>query len=146
MFRNEWKFEYTAAKLADATRAKSAYHGKHLDFWKKKREELLTTIRAEGIEVDEKIAIAYSSSGPKARDWERGGDVMIRNDLRRRLLETFEKLAYHTRALDTYAGWQQILDANPEHRLALDIDDWLFFFGRDTSSDRRGADEDYLRH
>lgn len=51
--------------------------------WKAKREELLVTIRSEGIEVDEKIVLAYSN--PKARDWDRGAEIMIRNDLRKDL-------------------------------------------------------------
>ena len=35
-------------------------------------------------------------------------------------------------------GWQQVLGANPDDTIELDIDDWLFFFGRDT----KGADND----
>lgn len=45
------------------------------------------------------------------------------------------KIAYHTELRDTYDGWRQVLEANPENRLSLDIDDWLFFFGRDTGRD-----------
>ncbi len=137
MLRKDWKFDYTSAKLAEAARAKIAYHDGHLSLWKAKREELLATIRAEGIEVNEKIALRYAH--PKARDWEQGGEVMIRDDLRKALTETFEKLAYHTRQRDTYDGWQQVLAANPESRQSLDIDDWLFFFGRDVG---RESDDD----
>jgi len=90
----------------------------------------MTTIRVEGIEVSEKIAVAYAN--PKARDWDNSSDIMIRNDLRKGLVETSNKLAYHTEQRDTYDGWQQVLAANPESRMALDITDWLFFFGRDT--------------
>jgi hypothetical protein len=130
MLKSEWKFEYTGSKLADAARAKIAYHDERIASWSKRREEIVATIRAEGIEVDEKIALAYRS--PKARDWDHGGDVMIRNDLRRDLIECFKKLAYHTELRDTFDGWRQVLEANPEHRLSLQIDDWLFFFGKDT--------------
>jgi len=133
MQRKEWKFNYSAPQLAEAARAKIDYHSEHLGFWMKKREELMATIREEGIEINEKIALGYVN--PKARDWDRGGEIMIRNDLRKGLIETFEKLSYHTGKRDTYDGWEQVLRANPDTSLALDIEDWLFFFGRDTDRD-----------
>ena len=134
MQRDFWKFDYTATKLAEAASAKISYHQGHLNLWKAKREELINTIRSEGIEVDEKIVLAYQN--PKARDWDRGGEIMIRNDLRKDLAECFQKLAYHTEQRDTFDGWKQVLDANPENRVQLDIEDWLFFFGRDVSRDK----------
>ncbi len=134
MKRDGWTFEYTAAKLAEAAQTKISYHSEHLNFWKSKREELMATIRSEGIEVSEKIALGYNN--PKARDWDNGGEVMIRNDLRKELSETFSKLSYHTEQRDTYDGWYQALAANPENRMPLNIGDWLFFFGRDTGRDQ----------
>jgi hypothetical protein len=133
MQREQWKFDYTATKLSAAAKAKIAYHEQQLDFWKAKREEVITTIRAEGIEVDEKLVLAHSN--PKARDWDRGGEILIRNDLRKVLAECYQKLAYHTEERDTYDGWRQVLEANPENRLSLEIDDWLFFFGKDIRRD-----------
>ncbi len=133
MQRKEWKFSYSAPQLAVAARAKIDYHAEHLGFWMKKREELMATIREEGIEINEKIALGYVN--PKARDWDRGGEIMIRNDLRKGLVETFEKLSYHTGKRDTYDGWEQVLRAKPDNTLDLDIEDWLFFFGRDTERD-----------
>ena len=59
---------------------------------------------------------------------------MIRNDLRKSLTEAYEKLACHTGRKDTYDGWRQILTANSGLPLDLDINDWLFFFGRDTGT------------
>jgi len=53
MKRDEWKFEYTAARLAEAADAKISHHGERLAFWKAKRDEVLATIRAEGLEIDE---------------------------------------------------------------------------------------------
>ena len=32
--------------------------------------------------------------------------------------------------LEEYVGWQQVLEANPENRQSLDIEDWLFFFAK----------------
>lgn len=133
MQRDDWTFAYTAAQLAEAARTKVVYHDEHLAFWKAKREELMATIRSEGIEINEKIALGYSN--PKMRDWDRGGEIMIRNDLRKGLAETFEKLAYHTGKRDTYDGWEQVLRGNPDTTHELDIEDWLFFFGRDVEVD-----------
>jgi hypothetical protein len=128
MQRNEWKFDYTAARLAEAAQAKIAHHGERLEFWKGKREETLAKIRADGLEIDEKIVVGYQS--PKARDWERANRVSVRDDLRQQLDEVLDKLKFHTEKLGQYDGWQQMLIANPDARLALDIEDWLFFFGR----------------
>ena len=64
------------------------------------------------------------------RDWEQGAQVTVRNDLKKDLDECLEKLAYHTGLMADYDGWQQVLSANPEARLSLDHEDWLFFFGQ----------------
>ena len=88
----------------------------------------MATIRAEGLEIDEKIVLDYHS--PKSRDWQRGAEAMIRNDLQKDLAECLEKLKWHTDKLEQYAGWQQVLEANPESRQSLDIEDWLFFFAK----------------
>ena len=137
MLRKEWKFDYTAPQLAQAAVEKTAFHTKQLDFWMSKRSEIMASIKEEGLEINEKVVLAnleiigYS----KSRDWDRGGEIVIRNDLRKALTETYEKLKYHTKNRDTYDGWTQILRAHASNSLALDIDDWLFFFGRDTTSD-----------
>ena len=133
MLRNDWKFDYPAKQLAEAVREKIVFHDAQLDFWKAKRTEVMVTIKEEGIEVSEKIVLGFNN--PKARDWDRGGEVVIRNDLRKALTETFEKLKYHTQRRDTYDGWEQMLRANLSNSLALDISDWLFFFGRDTETE-----------
>lgn len=128
MLRQDWGFEYIATKLADAADHKKAFHQERLDWWKAKRQEVMTTIRSEGLEIDEKIALEYRN--PKQRDWNQGSQVMVRNDLQRDLSECLEKLGHHTQQFQQYDGWQQVLAANPEARVKLDIDDWLFFFGR----------------
>ena len=128
MLRQDWGFDYTATKLAEAAARKQAFHQERLDWWKAKRVEVMNIIRSEGLEIDEKIALEYRS--PKARDWDRGSQVMVRNDLQKDLSECLEKLSHHTQQLQQYDGWQQVLAANPEARVTLDIDDWLFFFGR----------------
>lgn len=133
MLKNTWTFEYTAAALVQAVDARLSYHDERLVFWRQRREATVAEIRADGIEVDEKIVLAYDT--PKARDWRRGGEVMIRNDLRKALGECYEKLAWHTKRRDVFDGWRQVLAANPDKALALDMEDWLFFFGRDSETD-----------
>lgn len=134
MLRDQWKFRYTARQLAEAAQMKIEFHKGRLEFWEARRKEVIGQIKADGIEVNEKsVLLQYAS--PKMRDFQEGGDIMIRNDLRKRLAESYEKLAYHTGRRDTFDGWQQVLGANPDDTIELDIDDWLFFFGRDTSKD-----------
>lgn len=128
MLRQDWGFDYTATKLAEAAAQKQAFHQERLDWWKTKRLEVMNTIRSEGLEIDEKIALEYRN--PKSRDWDRGSQVMVRNDLQKDLSECLEKLGHHTQQLQQYDGWQQVLAANADARVKLDIDDWLFFFGR----------------
>lgn len=128
MLRKDWDFDYTATKLAEAAAVKMAFHQERLDWWKAKRQEVMSTIRSEGLEIDEKIVLEFRS--PKARDWDRGSQVMIRNDLQTDLTECLEKLGHHTQQVQQYDGWQQMLAANAEARVKLDIEDWLFFFAR----------------
>ena len=132
MLRDQWKFRYTAEQLAEAVQQKIQYHDERHTFWNGRREDIFTQIKADGIEVNEKSVLQYGS--PKMRDYQQGGDIMIRNDLRKSLTEAYEKLAYHTGRKDTYDGWRQILTANSGLPLDLDINDWLFFFGRDTGT------------
>ena len=103
------------------------WHRERLAFWGARREETLATIRSEGLEIDEKIVIGVHT--PKARDWERANRVTVRDDLRMQLDEVLHKLKEHTGRLAEYDGWRQMLAANPEARLSLDIADWLYFFG-----------------
>ena len=128
MLRKDWCFDYTASTLSEAAAQKQSFHQERLDWWKNKRVEVMNTIRSEGLEIDEKIVLEFRS--PKARDWDRSSQVMVRNDLQNDLSECQEKLSHHTQQLQQYDGWQQVLAANPEARVKLDIEDWLFFFGR----------------
>ena len=128
MLRKDWCFDYTASRLSEAATKKQVFHQERLDWWKAKRIEVMNTIRSEGLEIDEKIVLEFRS--PKSRDWDRGSQVMVRNDLQNDLSECLEKLSHHTQQVQQYDGWQQVLAASPEARVKLDIEDWLFFFGR----------------
>lgn len=128
MLRTDWKFTYTAAKLAEGATTKLKFHEERIVWWKKRKEDLVAEIRKDGLEISEGAALAYSH--PKSRDYERGSRVMVRNDLQEKLDECMEKLAHHTGKRLEYDGWIQVLQANAEDRLAVDIQDWLFYFGK----------------
>jgi hypothetical protein len=126
MLKGNWQFAYTAAQLAQAATRKMEFHTERLAWWKQKRASVMATIRSEGIEINEKIALEYRS--PKSGDWNNGSQVMIRNDLQKALHECQDKLSHHTGKLSEYSGWHQLLNANPSTTQQLDIEDWLFFF------------------
>jgi len=132
MSRNEWKFEYAAHQLAEATKQKLVYHNAQLAFWNAMRTEVMAAIKKKGVILGENIAQPFRSQ--KLRDFDQGGDITVRADLRKALPETYEKEQYHTQKRDAYAAWEQVLDFHPANVLALTIDDWLYFFGPDISS------------
>ena len=119
MLRAEWKFSYPAARLGEAAVAKLAYHDERLQWWSDKRKQVMQTIRAEGLEIDERQVLAHPS--PKGRDWDRGAKVMVRNDLQEDLEECLVKLRFHTEKRRDYDGWMQVLQANPGTPLELHI-------------------------
>lgn len=132
MLRDEWKFEYGATKLFEASQAKREFHRERIDWWKGKKDQVLQTIRSEGLEIDEKLVLEHAT--PKSRDWQDGARVSVRNDLKTDLNECLRKLGYHTDCANTFEGWFQVLKANPSAQLNLDHQDWLFFFGTEGSA------------
>ena len=123
MNRNSWKFSYTADKLLDAANAKTSFHEGRLSWWAKKKEEVLSSIRSEGLEIDESVALGYTNSG-------RNTSVNIRNDLLKDLNECVSKITEHTGKLKEYNAWIQVLHSQGQAALDLNQDDWLFFFGK----------------
>lgn len=121
--RQEWKFSYQASKLLDASKAKLAFHTDRLDWWEKKKTEVLETVKAEGLEIDESVALGYSNSG-------RSTSVNIRNDLLRDLNECVSKIEEHKSKVKVYDSWIQVLSSQGDASFDLHQDDWLFFFGK----------------
>ena len=111
MQRNEWNFHYSGKQLLNAAKAKVTHHSSRYNWWLTRKDSLFKTIRSEGLEVSEAEALQHS--GHKARDWNQGA------------------LGFHAEQLDSFQGWTQVFEANPESNLPLDHSDWLFFFGRD---------------
>ncbi len=124
MLRDEWGFEFSASKLAAAAADKKAHHEDRLKFWEKAKDDTMAEVRESGIEVSESLAANYSnkSSG-------HGPQVMVRNDLQTRLTECHQKLSEHAHRVREYDGWIQVLKADPDKRLTLHADDYLYFFG-----------------
>ena len=45
-------------------------------------------------------------------------------------IEVHEDINEHSTMAAQYKAWQQVLAGNPESRVKLDHDDWMFFFGK----------------
>lgn len=124
MKRTDWTFEYTASKLAEAAITKRGTHQKKLEWWEGKKRDTMKKVTETGIEVQDSVAASYSNTkggfGPQIR---------IDSGLQRDLQECQDKIMEHHNLVKSYDGWQQVLSANSEARLALEHDDFLFFFG-----------------
>lgn len=125
MLRDNWEFEYTASKLAEAAGVKADAHQAKFEWWEKKKSEVMQQVRATGIEVHDSVAAGYSNT--------KGGygpQIAIDAGLQRDLCECQSKLLEHSTLVKEYNGWIQVLRANSEARLKLNHDDWLHFFGK----------------
>ena len=126
MKRDEWTFDYTAAKLADAATKKRDHHTARLTWWKGKKAEVMRKVAESGIEVHDSVAAdAYMTTRPTVSP-----QIRIDVTLQRDLTECQEKINRHRVLEEDYDGWLQVLGANPEARLSLDHEDYLFFFGK----------------
>jgi hypothetical protein len=124
MKRNEWTFEYTASKIAEAAQAKKDKHAAKLKWWEDKKAEVMKKVTESGIEVQDSVAASYSNT---RGDF--GPQIRIDSGLQRDLSECQNKIMEHHGLMNNYGGWVQVLTAHPEARLSLEHDDYLFFFG-----------------
>ena len=124
MKRDDWKFSYKADVLLDAATKKLAHHQGRLSWWTHKKEEVVTKVRAEGIEVDESLADTVSNS------YNRGATVQIRNDLVQDLQECVSKMREHRNKAENYEAWTEVLASQGSASFDLNQDDWLFFFSQ----------------
>lgn len=124
MKRNEWTFDYTAAKLAEAATTKRDAHQKKLEWWEAKKTEVMKKVGESGIEIQDSVASNYSNTKGNF-----GPQIRIDAGLQRDLTECQDKIMEHHAATKSYDGWVQVLSANPEARLSLEHDDYLYFFG-----------------
>jgi hypothetical protein len=123
MYRSGWKFSYAADKLLAAATTKKNWHEGRLKWWDDKKKEVMTSIKAEGLEIDESVALGYSNSS-------RNTSVNIRTDFLRDLNECIGKISEHKTKLQDYDAWTQVLASQGQASFDLNQDDWLFFFGK----------------
>lgn len=130
MKREEWTFEYTAAKLAEAAAAQAAFRRKRFEFWSAKKSEVLQKIRDSGLSVHEDIALGLLDKSYSTSHRTAGAQVLVDPTLQKDLTECVTKMQAHSERARQYDGWEQVLRGNPEARVQLDHDDWMFFFGK----------------
>lgn len=129
MKRDEWTFEYTAAKLAEAAAAQAAFRRRRFEFWKEKKAEVMQQIKASGLTVHEDIATGLLDK-TYTTSLRGGAQVLVDPTLQQDLNECVSKMRAHSDMARQYDGWEQVLHGNPETRVQLDHDDWMFFFGK----------------
>lgn len=129
MNRNEWEFEYTCAKLAEAASSQKAHRLARVAAWTEKKGEVMQKIKDSGLTVHESVAEGFGNYA-QTTNAGYGAQVMVDNTLQRDLSECVTKVASHRAAATEYDGWIQMLQANPEARVKLTHDDWMFFFGK----------------
>jgi histidinol-phosphate/aromatic aminotransferase/cobyric acid decarboxylase-like protein len=124
--RSAWTFEYTAARIAEGAAKQKAFRESRVEAWSKKKEALMQEVRDSGLEVSESAGAEFSNYTSAVR----GPQLMVRSDLQAKLTECHGKIQQHQQAVAEYDGWYQVLLANPEARLQLTQQDWLYFFGK----------------
>jgi histidinol-phosphate/aromatic aminotransferase/cobyric acid decarboxylase-like protein len=122
--RHTWTFPYTAAKLAEGAKAKAQWHANRLGHWNAQKKIVMAEIKESGLEVIE--------SGGGVSNYSHGmrPEVMVRNDLGKKLQEAHEKIKEHHDKVQVYEGWIQVLEAQADKLLNVTADDYLFFFGK----------------
>lgn len=126
--RDEWKFTYTASKLAEGARAQKAFRESRVAWWTEQKAKVMAEIKESGLSVSESVAASISNYATQSVG--HGPQVTINADLQRKLGECHSKIGAHTQAVAEYDGWVQVLEANAESRLELTQADWLYFFGK----------------
>lgn len=130
MNRNVWEFEYTARHLAAAAKAQRDFRLNRVEVWEGKKVDVMLKIKESGLTVHEGVAAQMQGTYTSNVAGYGGAQVMVDSTLQRDLNECVQKIQTHRAAATEYDGWLQVLDANPEARLKLKHDDWMFFFGK----------------
>ena len=134
MNRTKWEFSTPANEILAAVAIKHAHHSARLSWWTTKREETIAKIKSEGLEIDDSLAAGLragtASNDVNTLSYGRGPTVQIRTDLMRDLRETLEKIDQHRNTLHEYETWRQLLSTQGSTALALNSDDWWYFFGK----------------
>jgi len=134
MLRPKWEFEYTAKHLALAAIAQRDFRAGRMRAWTEKREDVMKKIRETGLTIHEDVAAGMASNNVNAMKYSTAGyggpQVLVDATMQQDLNDCTAKIHEHTELNKQYGAWVQVLEANPEARLKLDHDDWMFFFGK----------------
>lgn len=130
MNRDDWEFEYTASTLATAAKSQRDFRLSRVEVWEGKKAEVMAKIKETGLTVHEGVAAGMQGTYSNSNSFPQGAQVMVDSTLQRDLSECVQKIQSHRVSATEYEGWLQVLDANPEARLKLKHDDWMFFFGK----------------
>lgn len=131
--RAKWEFEYTAINLAKQAEAQYAFREARIKVWKEEQAKIISKIKESGIEVHEDITELMSNSIRSAKYSTQamgGAQIVIDPTMQDDLNKCYQKIREHTELSKQYKAWQQVLEGNPESRVKLDHDDWMFFFGK----------------
>lgn len=123
--RSKWTFEYKASEVATAAALKQAYRAARRVWWEERKAALMAEAQTNGLEVAEPVVTSYAVNAGTAPK------LSIRPGLQKQLDECHGKIWNHGNAEREYAGWVQVLNANPTKTLRLKHADWLYFFGAD---------------
>ena len=127
MNRDQWEFEYTAAKLAEAAETQKAFRLSRVEAWSAKKDEVMAKVKESGLTIHEGVA---GLMGNTYSNRSGGAEIMVDSTLQSDLSECVQKIKSHKQAADSYDGWIQVVLANSEARLKLKYQDWMFFFGK----------------
>lgn len=128
MNRDDWEFEYTASNLTKAAEGQRDHRKSRVEVWEGKKAEVMAKVKESGLTIHEGVAAgmtAYTNSVAG-----QGATVMVDATLQRDLNECVAKIREHRTAATEFDSWAQVLNANPESRLKLKHDDWMYFFGK----------------
>lgn len=125
--RDEWEFEYTAAKLAEGAKAQREFRLGRVAWWTEAKAKVMAEVKETGLEVNESMAASLSNYANTSMA---APQISVRADLQKKLGECHSKIQSHQQAAGEYEGWVQVLGANSESRLKLTQADWLYFFGK----------------
>lgn len=127
MNRDNWEFEYTARNLATAAKAQREHREGRVKVWEEKKAEIMQKVKDTGLTVHEGVAASMANY---TNSIQQGATVMVDATLQRDLNECVTKIRQHRDAATEYHAWEQVLEANPDSRLKLKHNDWMFFFGK----------------
>jgi hypothetical protein len=133
MKRNEWTVPYTGKQLADAAAEKKAYHeSRHHLWWSTKREEVIAKIKADGMTITDSIVDELSKTGyaNTSAFGNAGPTVQIDAGLQNHLAEAHGKMKQHEKLVKEYDAWGQMMGAHEAAAFNLQLDDWMYFFGK----------------